>query len=524
MKTESLMDAGTAQALQAAWLMEEIAPVSEFGRRHFETMQPFRPGEERAAQQRSETIARLAAGVAPEELHRKREALRFSPDPAAALVRASMGEVLDDAQFLEMQRFLDAAAAAEGSLTAQLRDLRGALEPGRTGTSGFYLADAFDPALGPARNRARTALIAYESARNRLGQRVARDLHRDDVPGGEFIVMREGIARLPAGVRVVREAPTYYLCEVDLDDAALEALRERDAAGEAAAAAEERARAALSERVRAATPALEALLASLAALDVDLALAHFTQTYRCAPASIAARSGLEFTGASFLPLAAELARQARTYEPIAIELSDVAVLTGPNMGGKSAALKTCGFIALLAAFGIPVPARRARCELFESIAWLGIGAHEDTGGLLSSFAAEIVRLNEILAKRASSMLLLADEFARTTTPQEAKALLVALAQGLRRRGARALLATHLTGVARQARAVHLAVRGLRELPPAVTRGNLREALDALAASMDYSITQVDDEQQTHADAIALAELLGLDEDMVADAKEGLWTR
>src|SRR5581483_331796 len=115
-------------------------------------------------------------------------------------------------------------------------------------------------------------------------------------------------------------------------------------------------------------------------------------------ARIVAERSVRFTNARYLPLQYELETQGRRYEAISLELSDAAVLTGPNMGGKSVALRTCGFIALLAAFGIPVPAERAECAIFDEIAWLGIGAQEELGGLLSSFAREVVRLNELLAR------------------------------------------------------------------------------------------------------------------------------
>jgi DNA mismatch repair ATPase MutS len=201
------------------------------------------------------------------------------------------------------------------------------------------------------------------------------------------------------------------------------------------------------------------------------------------------------------------------------------------MGGKSVALRTCGFVALLAAFGIPVPAQSAECALFDEIAWLGIGAQEELGGLLSSFAREVVRLNELLARPAAHALLLIDEFARTTTPMEGKALLVALIRSLRRRGRLAFIATHLGGIAADAQVRHFAVRGLRNVPKAAPAGDLQAALASLADSMDYAVFEVRDGGWHQADAVALAHLLGLDDDIVAEAAHVLqgepstsWTR
>lgn len=533
MKFAEIADAATCSALDTAWIRAELEPVSEFGARVFERLTPYRPGAEHDAAEHAASVARSAERFTAAQIDAMRDALRVSPDPLAALSRAAMGEVLEDPHLLELMRFLDAAqrveAIAPGFLNEEHRSAARDLEPGRAGKFGFYLSEKFDTSLAAARERGDRAQAEYDAARGRLAQRAAQALGRDEITGGEFIVMREHAAALPPGVRVVREAPTYVLCELELDDAALDALRRRDQALEEVAIAEGTVRGALSERLRLRVPALEQLAEALGAFDVHLAQARFTQSYGCTPARVLAEPGLAFEDASYLPLREELQAAARAYEPVSIDLRQTAVLTGPNMGGKSVALRTCGFIALLAAFGIPVPARSASCALLEEIAWLGIGAREELGGLLSSFAREVVRLNELLARPSRAALMLIDEFARTTTPQEGRALLVALVRGLERRGRLAFIATHLAGIAKRAGARHFAVRGLRGVPAAPPGGDLQSALAALAKSMDYRVYEVDGNGAAQADAIALAHLLGLDDDLVAEAgmllrdeTEGSW--
>jgi DNA mismatch repair protein MutS2 len=523
-KFTELLDATTASALQVAWLSEALAPVSEPGRRADAAIEPFRPGQENEAQARSRNIVEWSAFLDAQRIDAMRDALRTAPDPLPAISRAAMGDTLDDAQFLELQRFLDAVLRIDTLLNAPSRafvkeataGVISALEKGRAGKFGFYLADTFDTTLAAARAAAERAQAEYDSARGRLAQSVAAQLGRDELPGDEFIVMRDTVERIPQGVRVVREAPTYYLCELELDEAALEALRKRDAANERVAAAEESVRSRLSAAVREHAQALEDLTQRIGEFDVVLALARFTQRFGCVPARIGHEQTLSFKDARYLPLQGQLEAQGQRYEPISIDLNDVAVLTGPNMGGKSVALRTCGFIAALAAFGVPVPASFAATCLFDEIAWLGIGVQEELGGLLSSFAREVVRLKALLERRSVRMLVLVDEFARTTTPHEGKALLVALIRTLQRRGRLAFIATHLAGIAAHAGVRHFAVRGLRNVPR-THAADLHAALAALADSMDYAIVEVGDGAQRQADAIALAHLLGLDDDLVAEA-------
>jgi DNA mismatch repair protein MutS2 len=526
----SLLDAAATLALDAEWLSAALSPASEYGMRSFAELRPFVAGEETAAQQRAVRIAEYAGALELERLDALRAALGALPDSAATFARAAMGDVLDDAAFFEMQRFCDGAAHIDTLLgdavdaapacNSGVRAVGDALEPGRVAGSGFYLADPFDAGLGSVRSDLRSAQAHFDAVRGRALAAVAAALAREDVAGEEFIVMRSDVTgELPPGVRVLREAPTYFLCAVELDGASLAAMERREEAAAAVASAEEATRVRLSHAVAASAPALRASAEALGELDVLVAAARFTRAHSCHVARIVAEPLLAFEGGRFLPLALELAAEGRAFAPIDIELRGVAVLTGPNMGGKSVCLRTCGFVALCAAFGLPVPADRAECGIFDEIAWLGVGAREERlGGLLSTFAREVVRLRDVLARGSRRLLVLADEFARTTTPPEGKALLVALLRRLRARGACALAATHLSGIASAAGARHFAVRGLRGIPQAPAVGDLHQALAVLAASMDYTIGEVGDDDASSADALALASLLGLDAEIVADAR------
>ena len=530
MKPGSLLEGAAAQALGFEWIKAGLQPASEYGLRAFTAMRPFQSGEEAAAQTKAERIARCASAFDGERLDALRNALAALPDVAGTLARATMGDVLDDAALFELQRFADVAERVDAvvagtpdvaaTFNAAVAVAKHALEPGRIRGSGFYLADAFDSELAAARAQLFGAQAAFDAVRGRALADVGVRLGREDVTSEEFIVMRADLAgELPAGVRVLREAPTYFLCAVELDDASRAALQRRDAAADRVAVAEETVRVALSRTVAQNAVQLEAAAMALGEIDVLVAAARFTRTHGCRVAQIANEPVLAFEGGRFLPLAMELAAEGRAFTPIAVELRDVTVLTGPNMGGKSVCLRTCGAIAVLAAFGLPVPAERAQCGLFDEIAWFGVGAGEERlGGLLSTFAREVVHVRDTLARRARRLLVLADEFARTTTPREGKALLAALLRCLRGRGACAFAATHLAGVAAEAGARHFAVRGLRGIPQPPAAGDLHQALARLAASMDYTVAEVSDDGASGADALALASLLGLDADLVADAR------
>jgi len=526
--------AETARACGIDWLLREIAPVGGLGRSARKRERPFAPGDEAAAVAMLARVDALARSAGGSRLGTLRAAIAAVPDPSAALTRARGGDVLADVDFFELGRFLDAlgtvVAEARGDAFAAIEipqpdaALADALAPGRADGRSFYVADAFDAALATARGESAARRAAFDSARSRLVAR-ARDAGIGDVRDGEFVLMRDTApVPLPPEIRVVREAPTYVLCELALDTTALDALEALENADAAVAEAEEDVRKRLSRATADAAPELERSCALLGELDVLVARAAFAARHECVVPELATNEHLELRDARFPPLAEALVARGRAYVPISLSLDGVAVVTGPNMGGKTAALRTLGFAAACVTLGVPVPASFARVPLVDEIAWLGIGAagpDAEDAPLLSAFGAEVVALRAFLEHPARRALVLADEFARTTSPSEGRALLVALLEALRVRGALGLAATHLAGVAKAANVAHFAIGRLSALPPADGALPLGPALERIAAAMDYALVRVDEAGAGESGAIALAGALGLDAALVARAAEVL---
>src|SRR3569833_3096567 len=114
------------------------------------------------------------------------------------------------------------------------------------------------------------------------------------------------------------------------------------------------------------------------------------------------------------------------------------------MGGKTVVLKTFGLLQALAQFGMPVPAARFAFHPVERIGLSG-GDEQSMDSGLSSFGAEVQRLAELLHGGTRALLLL-DEVARTTNPEEGEALAIGLAGYLLHSGHAALMASHFPGV------------------------------------------------------------------------------
>ena len=346
-----------------------------------------------------------AAALNPDRVEAMRAALAATPDPSPAIARAALGEVLDDVALFDIARFVlgierfseAAGPAPQPGLTLPRIDksLSAKLSLGHGEHGGFYLDDRFDDRLAAARADAEAAGSAFRSAQNRIAAAVAAEAGLDAIRAGEFILMRDRVAAPPPNVRVIRETPAYFLCELILDVPALEKLERSDAAQARVAAIEEDVRRDISAAIRNHEAALLDARSAAGRSDGFLARVRFAQRHATCVPELVDDPLVAIDGASFLPLEARLRAGRRRYIPIALDLRGVGVVTGPNMGGKSAALRTCGFAAACAALGVPLPARSGRIALFDEIAWVGLGAEIEERAdrtLLSAFGREVVDL------------------------------------------------------------------------------------------------------------------------------------
>jgi DNA mismatch repair protein MutS2 len=137
---------------------------------------------------------------------------------------------------------------------------------------------------------------------------------------------------------------------------------------------------------------------------------------------------------------------ARTVVPVDVELSrdrPLLLITGPNAGGKTIALKTLALCALMAQAGCHVPAAEgSRLPVFEGL-YAIIGDEQSVAENLSTFSAFVKQIREVRAEADSRSLVLVDELGAGTDPDEGAALARAILEELADRGALVVATTHL---------------------------------------------------------------------------------
>jgi DNA mismatch repair protein MutS2 len=200
----------------------------------------------------------------------------------------------------------------------------------------------------------------------------------------------------------------------------------------------------LTDRVRADRGPLEAAATTLAHLDSILARARFAREFDCVVPEFAPGNSLRLDAARNPVLEATLRPQGRQAIPMSLALGGdetILVISGPNTGGKTVALKTVGLAALSAQSGIPVAADRAELPVFDHIL-ADIGDEQSIAADLSTFSAHMLNLKSMLERATDRSLILVDEMGTGTAPEEGAALAVALLEEFRARRALTLATTH----------------------------------------------------------------------------------
>ena len=311
------------------------------------------------------------------------------------------------------------------------------------------LRDSASPALRAVRRELRLLRSEIEA---RLG-RLFRQSSSSQAFADEYVTVRNGRFVVPVRSQAQSQIPgivqdrsssgeTLFvepLFAVESNNRLLIAAREE-------AAEEVRIFTELTEMIGRNADALSEAFAALVDLDTVVARVKFARSHDAVCPQIGEPGNAILLREARHPL---LVLTRRPVTPVHLELDldcRLLILTGPNTGGKSVALKTLGLATLMAQSGIPV-----LCEgggtlpLFDGV-WTDIGDQQDVADDLSTFSGHVRNLGEIFANSSADSLVLLDEPGTGTDPEDGAALARTLLEELVRRGTRVLATTHFQAV------------------------------------------------------------------------------
>jgi DNA mismatch repair protein MutS2 len=195
---------------------------------------------------------------------------------------------------------------------------------------------------------------------------------------------------------------------------------------------------------------IEGQLAILIHLDLLNSITSFADSIEAEVPRIAVGLPLRLVQARH-PILLLLQREGSLSRTVPLDLSlgdedSVMIITGPNAGGKTIALKTTGLLFLMALSGIPVPANGSSSFPFITSLLVDIGDEQSIQSSLSTFSAHVANISSILGQAGKNSVILLDELGTGTEPVQGAALACAVLQELQEKGALVLATTHLTDI------------------------------------------------------------------------------
>ena len=272
----------------------------------------------------------------------------------------------------------------------------------------------------------------------------------------------------------------------------------------------ERILAALSNRVGAEEVTLSLNLKLIAEIDLALAKAHFADRFHATEPIITGVKGPDGLVTPRLLCLKNARHPLLKGKPVPLNLEmgedfRGLIITGPNTGGKTVALKTVGLLALLAQAGLPIPVAHESCvPLFDGV-FADIGDEQSIESTLSTFSWHMGNIVNILRDATNRSLVLLDELGTATDPSEGAALAQSILKHFVGSGTLVVATTHFSEL-----------KAFAHATPGVRNASLD--FDPVTLGPTYHLTLG---IPGGSNALAIASQLGLPAEIIEGAKERL---
>jgi len=372
---------------------------------------------------------------------------------------------LEPQEILNIERLLECTEATRRSLGALADEAPAVAEVGRSLPDVRNLLSALKGKIAPngeVEDHASPLLKRIRNEisilRNRLYHTLGKILERHSASQAiqdEVITLRNERFVIPVRVENRRELPgvvhgtsssgaTLFLEPLETLELNNELVRLKERAEEEI----QNILRSLTAQIRERLEDLRLAVETLGYLDFSFAKARFSREFHCVIPAVNDEGLLAITNGRHPTLERTLAAQQKNVVPISVELDGqrhILVISGPNTGGKTVALKTVGLLTLMALSGLPVPAASANVCVLKEV-FTDIGDRQSIAENLSTFSSHLVNIREILETVAPPALVLMDELGTGTDPEEGSALGVAIVERLRSKGVLAVVTTHHNGL------------------------------------------------------------------------------
>jgi dsDNA-specific endonuclease/ATPase MutS2 len=533
------MDGSTKNAVDFQYIMNQISVLTPYGTMFKGRMKPHKKGGERGLRNQLDMLESYIPYVKNNTIRREfNNILSHMKDLRQSTKRAMDGFILTDVELFEIKNFLYNLHHLKDLLeeygipdfpetrVEKIPQLEKLLDPEDTGIATFYIYDAYSEDLREIRREKRETDKEIRLEKKWIKDKVKEDLGLDLRPDNTVVVNRDNkemLKTIKAYPYLTYFSETYLNIKftiVPTDDLAraertLELLRDKEEREEM------RIREDLSKEVGKRRRELYRNMLAVGKLDLVLAKAKLAIDMDATKPVILDEHIISIKRGRHPKIEDLLRDRGLQFTPISIDLRDgVACITGANMGGKTISLKLVGLLSAMAHYGLYVPADNMELGLSLYIK-SSIGDMQSTDSGLSTFGGEVEVVSDAMKRSDEQGLILIDELARGTNPEEGYAISKAIAIYLMDKPAISLITTHYDNVADIEGIQHLQVVGLSELDVETLSEEISEGdgMGIINKYMDYRLRVVDKTTGIPRDAINIARIMGLRPEILKIAEE-----
>jgi len=528
------MTEDTKKNINFDYIFNEIRPITEYGIKTKLEVQPYVMGQE---EELLEEFNKITSFIESKKRRDVIDVLKHIKNVFETIERAKNNQVLDEVELFEIKNFLMQVERMEKvlrtTLISRYEDLKvylipqlyDLLDPANEKMNTFYIYDEYSENLKTIRNQKKEVEILIRQLKKEIKdelqlKHIIKLNLRDEVSVNKS--NKEKIDELleEKNLRVSGENYLSIIFKIKSNEIIDKYEQKREHLISEEEEEELEIRHKISREIKNNYDLLIKNTKAIGRIDYIIAKANNAEKTNSVRPDITTNLEITVKGGRNLKLERTLKEKHKEYVPINLSLKkNVTCITGANMGGKTVSLRMIGQIASVASYGMFVPCQYAFLCLFEHI-YISVGDDQSIEKGLSTFGAEIVNLKEALENSNERCLILIDELAGGTNPKEGFAITKAVVNYLKRRDCITVLTTHYDNVANDDEIQNLQVAGL-QIPDDIDGTFKINNIDQIAKYMNYNLVEVKYQNFIPKDALKIAKMAGISEEIIKDAENYL---
>lgn len=543
----TFLDDSTKHNIELDYVLDKIEVCTPYGKELRDNMKPFSIDKKEQLIDELNKIEVMIKLIKENKFFFKNIKRIFShiKDIRNSIQRSIHGYTLSNVELYEVKNFILTLKELNGEIkefkeviphdvyVERIRDLEKTFDPQDTNIKTFYIYDEYSQDLRLIREEKKDIAKKLKLEKIDFFKQLEKELGISIRPDGSIVISKDSsdlIEKVSKHPHAVYSSETYMSIKYSISSTALidslekdlEALKEREEAEEI------RIRKVLSDEIAAYSNIIFDDVNTIARLDFLMAKAYMAIDICGIKPELVDDHVIQIVAGRHLKIEDNLKIKGESFTPISLSISEgVTCITGANMGGKTVSLKLVGLLCVMVQYGLFVPCESMTMGL-HGFVYGSIGDMQSTDNGLSTFGAEIRSIQGGLKRAEERGVILIDELARGTNPDEGYALSKAIVNYLNTKNSITILTTHYDNIANSEEINHLQVVGLANVDYDILREQLSCEkgcrLDLITKHMDYRLIQVNNKSKVPRDAINIARLMGLKEEILKEAEQVLSTQ